>query len=190
MEPTLAPVTPLGSRTPHAHPGLYAVIAALSLVIIAGAYWTITTYDVFPDITPAPSASPIAPETAVYRNEHYGLSVNLPKDWTGFTVTEEADVYAQPPGILLVFTHPKSTAQKPYERLPILIYPISEWPCISEPDGSCYRGAAPFPPGELTRNSSYVFALPPRYNYDFSEGFQALDDAIRAGAVTAFEPVP
>lgn len=32
--------------------------------------------------------------------------------------------------------------------------------------------AAPFPPSELGRNKRYVFALPPRWDYDFVDGWE------------------
>ena len=36
--------------------------------------------------------------------------------------------------------------------------------------------AAPFGPGELGRNSKYVFALPPRYDYSFPPGYEEVEE--------------
>jgi hypothetical protein len=39
--------------------------------------------------------------------------------------------------------------------------------------------AAPIPPSELGRNSSYVFALPARYNFAFLPGYEAVDKLLQ-----------
>jgi hypothetical protein len=44
-------------------------------------------------------------------------------------------------------------------------------------------GAAPIPPGELARNSNYVFALPARYNFAFPRGFEQVDEIVEVGSV-------
>lgn len=188
----MTPMTPMGARTPHAHPALYAVIAGLSGIIIAGAAWVF-----WPKAgeTPTPSPTPLGvvtggSEYVVYTNEQYGLRVSLPDSWYGFSVETDEDPYADPPGAYLLIRHPAWSAQTPRQDIPILVYPASEWPCISSQDGTCYKGAAPFPPAALASNSTYVFALPPRYNYAFPAGWEEVDELIRDGAVSAFEPTP
>jgi hypothetical protein len=126
-----------------------------------------------------------------YRNTQYGFSVTLPDSWKGFAViagTREirdiasGAVVATAPTVKL--RNPLWTAAKPYEDLPIDIYTTAQWTKII---GEQYSvGAAPIPPSELAHNAKYVFALPARYNYDFALGYEALDQLIHSGIVTAF----
>jgi len=203
-----APMTPLGARTPHSHPALYGVIAGLALIILAGVYlvWAdLGGYWPYPPLssssevppyvftpTPTPTATPST--GAVYRNATYGLMIRLPDDWKGFTTVPKnwqawevstGNMVATGPEVVL--RHPLWTAAKPYEDLPIMVFTTAQWQKVKGPNDVIWTvSAAPFPPAPLASNSNYVFALPPRYNYDFAQGFQALDDAVHAGAVSAF----
>jgi hypothetical protein len=130
----------------------------------------------------------------IYRMEIYGLMVKLPDDWSGFSVRTEtwegvdvATGNVVKAGPKIVLRHPAWTQAKPYEDLPILILSPAQWRLVSTEQLSL--GAAPIGPSMLASNSEYVFALPARYNYDFSQGFEELDAAIRSGAVTAVEPI-
>ncbi len=195
-------MTPLGARTPHAHPALYGTIGGLVVLILAGVYlvWADLGghWPYHPMTTPAqemqsPTPSPVS--GAVYKNTSYGFRVALPADWTGFTTlaltwqaTDVASGNIAATGPKIVIRHPLWTAAKPYEDLPIMVFTTAQWAKVGTPDAVWSLGAAPIPPTFLASNSQYVFALPARYNYDFAAGFQELDDAIRAGAVSAFEP--
>jgi hypothetical protein len=127
----------------------------------------------------------------VYRNEQYGFQVSLPDSWKGYSVitgTREirdvatGDVVATAPTIKL--RNPLWTAAKPYEDLPIDIYTPAQWVKII---GEQYSvSAAPIPPSELAHNNRYIFALPARYNYDFSLGYEELDQLVRSGIVSTF----
>jgi len=84
MEQPPAPVTPLGARTPLAHPGLYSVIGGLIVVIVIGAGWVFwprtpgipqpTGIDFILEST-NPSATPSAPF------EWLGISITAPSGW-------------------------------------------------------------------------------------------------------------
>ena len=240
--PTPSPLTPLGARTPMAHPALYSVTAVLVIIVIAGAAWVFWPHAaVAPEGTPAPStSSPVvgqgercggntanAPQCATgshcapdpnshlpfgdvggycvsdtnvveYRNEQLGLSVKLPESWRGFSDVSpgmEWTAYAVgtgkavDTGPMVVLQHPLWTQSKPYENLPIMVFTPAQWAHVGhEGPDEWSVSAAPIPPSVLASNSAYVFALPARYNYDYAQGFQELDDAIRAGAVSAFQP--
>jgi hypothetical protein len=45
--------------------------------------------------------------------------------------------------------------------------------------------AAPFPPTELGRNKRYVFALPPRYDYAFLDGYLEVEEIMRGKPLKA-----
>lgn len=157
------------------------ITTGIVIIALAGAYaaWARSTNS-------WPFASGV-----VYRNTQYGLQVNLPDSWKGYTViagTREirdiasGAVVATAPTIKL--RNPLWTAAKHYEDLPIDIYTPVQWAKIT---GEQYSvSAAPIPPSELAHNSRYVFALPARYNYDFATGFEELDQLIRSGIVSAF----
>jgi hypothetical protein len=40
---------------------------------------------------------------------------------------------------------------------------------------------------ELGRNNLYVFALPPRWNYDFSEGHEEAENIIKSNPLKTIE---
>lgn len=46
--------------------------------------------------------------------------------------------------------------------------------------------AAPIGPSELARNAHYVFALPPRYNFAFPDGYQEVEAILQAKPLHAF----
>jgi len=65
-----------------------------------------------------------------------------------------------------------------------MIFTLAQWEEVDH--DLLIVSAAPFGPGELARNCRYVFALPPRYNYAFPEGYEEVEHIIASGAVEAF----
>lgn len=143
------------------------------------------------------------PTGAIYTNNGFGLAISLPSSWKGYRVISDegetagwhaTDVSAGDnnevaSGPMVILRHPLWTEAKPYENLPIMVFTLDQWKHVGMQGTNDWSvSAAPIPPSELARNGTYVFALPARYNYDFAEGYQILDDAIRAGAVSAFQP--
>src|SRR5512135_1880815 len=138
----------------------------------------------------------VADETSAgvtYRNEQYGLLVSLPDDWRGFSVlTETKSITDVNSGatvgsfVELKLRNPKWTSANPYEDLPIMVFTPDQWAHVA--NGEWNVSAAPFPPSELTRNSKFVFGLPPRYNYDFAQGWEQVQQLVDNHAVQAFEP--
>jgi len=85
-------------------------------------------------------------------------------------------------GPMLQIRHPKWTKENPREDMPIMIFTIAQWnegPVVS---------AAPFDPAELARNGTYVFAVPPRWDYDFSEGYEEAERLLTSDSVYTFGP--
>lgn len=52
-----------------------------------------------------------------------------------------------------------------------------------------HLGAAPVGPGEIARNSGYVFALPARYNYAFPEGYEEVEEILQNKPLRPIENV-
>ncbi len=134
--------------------------------------------------------------TVLYRNTQFGLQVSLPQSWEGFkaeassgngevTLSSTGETISIGTTSFVMITHPLSTAQNPRAHIPIRIYTLAQWSHIASKewhDG----GAAPFNSSEITRNSKYVFALPPRYNYAEAIGWAEVGEIISSGAITAF----
>ncbi len=68
-----------------------------------------------------------------------------------------------------------------------MIFTYEHWQTLLR--GEYAVSAAPIGPSELGRNSRYVFALPPRYNYAFPLGWEEVDHLISTQPLSTFEPV-
>lgn len=185
--------SPAPARLPHAHPLLPYIIGGLCVVVLMSAYLAFANQSGWWPFQTAPSDNIPAP---VYRNEAFGFSIALPESWRGFTVNHiKEDIYdvtgatTTNNGVvdsfqLIELHHPLSTATNPREKMPIMVFTLTQWAHIQDQEWSV--GAAPFPPSELGRNSVYVLALPARYNYDFKEGWEEVDVLVHT--LQAFEP--
>jgi len=130
-------------------------------------------------------------KTIEYKNTNYGFSLSMPESWKGYRLLWsewEGNVPGDDgkAGVLrgpkLEIRHPKWTQENPYEDMPIMIFTIAQW--NKAPDVS----AAPFGPGELGRNRKYVFAVPPRWDYDFSEGYEEAEKILTPASFYTFAP--
>ena len=131
--------------------------------------------------------------SSFYKNEEYGLQVELPKSWKGYKITisqwcgggtgpNGEQLYELGPKI--VIRHPKSTEENPRQDIPIMVFTLAQWEKIEKEEISV--SAANMRPAELDRNCRYVFALPPRYNYGFFEGYEEVALIIDSDVVKAF----
>ncbi|MDE2399802.1 MAG: hypothetical protein KGL67_02215 [Patescibacteria group bacterium] len=128
--------------------------------------------------------------SVTYTNNDYGFTFSLPDDWKGYSVvkstwdgTSQANTKVAT-GATLLIRNPNWTAEKHYEDIPIMIFTIKQW--NSYIAGDFYTGAAPINASELARNNLYVFALPPRWNYDFSEGYQEAENILNTKPLHPF----
>ena len=116
--------------------------------------------------------------TIVYRNNAYGFSVALPESWRGYSVTEKA----QGSYLEVHIAHPQSTAQNSRMDVPVLVVPIATWnnwyPVGAEESGQ-HPFAAPVPATERARNTKYVFATAPRYNFSYLPGWEEVDEIVQ-----------
>ncbi|WP_018963611.1 hypothetical protein [Coprothermobacter platensis] len=131
-----------------------------------------------------------------YKNTDFGFTFSLPKTWEGYQVVmQEWQGYrtdkvsnGQPDekGPIIVLRNPKWTASSPYQDIPIMVFTHAQWNNVNSELLSV--SAAPMPPTELGENSKYVFALPPRYNYAYPNGWEEVDQIINTKPLKAFEP--
>ncbi len=116
----------------------------------------------------------------LYRNDQYGFTFELPKTWQGYSVvTQEwlgyatgglhGDVASQK-GSIIIIRNPHWTSKNNWQPIPIMVFTLSQWNAVQL--GKFSVSAAPVLPTELSRNARYVFALPARYNYAFTSGWQ------------------
>jgi hypothetical protein len=135
--------------------------------------------------TTNPNVTPV-----VYKNTDYGFNFSLPASWQGYSIiksTWEGTALtnaAAPSGPKLIIRNPKWTEAAHYEDIPILVFTIPEWNSYLAEDYAV--SAAPIQARELARNNKYVFALPPRWDYDFSLGYKEAEDIISGSPLHAF----
>jgi hypothetical protein len=125
-----------------------------------------------------------------YKNTDYGFNFTLPATWQGYSIINEtwkgsvlkSKIAQSGPKILI--RNPRWTSAAPYEDLPILVFTTSQWNAYLA-DGFSVS-AAPIPASEMARNNKYVFALPPRWDFDYSLDFKEAEDIIAGKPLQPF----
>lgn len=138
------------------------------------------------------SSHPGKTPAVVYRNDQYSFCFTLPASWDGFTVVTgswsgsapgDSDPTHLIKGPLLRIRNPRWTEEEPYEDIPVMIFTHKQWKAAQS--DKMIVSAAPFGPSELAHNSRWVFALPPRYDYDFATGYQEVEKLLGEGRLHA-----
>jgi hypothetical protein len=114
----------------------------------------------------------------VYNNKQYGFAFTLPASWKGYTIQTTTWQGNAPSGLTdtvehgpaLIIRNPQWAQADPHEDIPIWIFTHDQWNRIQ--NAVLIVTAAPFPPEDLGHNAKFVFALPPRYFYDFLPGYE------------------
>jgi hypothetical protein len=137
--------------------------------------------------TQAPA--PLAP--VEYVNAKYRFRFHLPPTWKGYIILTRDWEGGEPGkdgvierGPVIVIRHPEWTASNPREDIPIMVFSRAQWKSVEE--DNLIVSAAPIGPSELGHNRKYVFALPPRYNYDFLTGYEEVDTIVQSRPLCAF----
>lgn len=132
----------------------------------------------------------------VYRNTQYGFDFSLPESWKGYSIVTDKwegnalqgqqsskDVETGP---IISIRHPNWTSQNPRQDIPIMIFTSAQWNMLEQ--DKFHIGAAPINPSELGRNTSYVFALPARYNYAFPTGYEEVENILKGNPLKNSTP--
>lgn len=118
-----------------------------------------------------------------YQNTEFGFSFSLPDSWKGYSIVtdkwqgvaivgeKEGEVIETGP--IISIRHPDWTKENPRQDIPIMIFTAAQWQSLQKEEFNV--GAAPMGPTELGKNTSYIFALPARYNYAFPTGFEEVE---------------
>jgi len=131
----------------------------------------------------------------VYRNTQFGFNFSLPESWKGYSIiTDKWEGKSfkglQPgktieTGPMISIRHPDWTAQNPRQDIPVMIFTTAQWNMLQKDE--FHIGAAPINPSELGRNTSYVFALPARYNYAFPTGYEEVENILKSNPLQSNE---
>jgi len=131
----------------------------------------------------------------VYENERYGFSFSLPPGWKGYRILveqwsgsvmdEHGASERSESGPLIKIRNPEWTEKDPYQDIPIMIFTQSQWKLVESE--SLVVSAAPIGPMEIGRNTTYVFALPPRYNFGDAKGQDEVSDIVEHGPIHALK---
>jgi hypothetical protein len=161
-------------------------LVVLVLLIIGGVAFAVYYAGKSPDNGATSSA-----EELIYKNTDYGFTFSLPNNWQGYSVIQDTwqgtalTSAVAPTGPKLIIRNPKWTEAAHYEDIPILVFTIVEWNSYTAEDFSV--SAAPIQASELARNSTYVFALPPRWDFDYSLGYEEAENIIAGKPLQAFD---
>ena len=99
--------------------------------------------------------------------------------WKGYAPSGGSQVTEGP---LVRIRNPEWTESNPREDIPIMVFTSKQWQSLGT---TFIVSAAGVGPNELGRNSKYIFALPPRYNYDLLDGWEEVDTILRGHALRA-----
>jgi hypothetical protein len=129
-----------------------------------------------------------------YKNSEYGFTFTLPGSWKGYSILVEkwrggvTDGSGRPigheEGPLIRIRHPHWSEANPWQDIPIMVLTLDQWDLVDQFE--LVVSAAPFGPGEIGRNSNYIFALPPRYNYADVNGVEEVNAIMQGDPLHPF----
>lgn len=166
-----------------------------NLVITLIAIIALSSLLVFYFSSKTPMKETLTPEDSaiVYKNTKYGFNFSLPDNWEGYIVVQNSwegvgvtgDVVET--GLKFLIRNPKWTEAVPYEDLPIMVFTKSQWVAYENEEFAV--SAAPIPATELATNNLYVFALPPRWDFDYSLDYKEAQEIMAGRPLQTFNVV-
>ena len=142
-------------------------------------------------LTEVQASNVTATSSVVYKNTQYGFTFNFPNDWNGYSIVSNTwngnplnSATGVQNGPKLLLRNPNWTSANHYEDIPVLVFTLDQW--NSYVAGNFAVSAAPIAASELGRNDKYVFALPPRWDFDYSTGYQEADTIIQSNPLHTF----
>lgn len=134
-------------------------------------------------------------ESIQYSARNYGFTIALPDSWEGYIIIKETwegrsleestSGQITETGPKLLIRHPDWSPEAPRQDIPVLIFTMTQWDKVQNEMMSL--GAAPVAPSELARNSTYVFALPARYNYEFLAGYREVEQILKENPIKTYD---
>lgn len=134
----------------------------------------------------------VSKDSFVYRNDEYGFTFTLPENWKGYSIQNDIwngssliDGKEDTSGPIIYIRHPLWTEDEPRQDIPVMVFTKEQWQGLQNEEFSV--SAAPIPPSKLGENSTYVFALPARYNYSFLTGYEEVEKILETNPLQGFE---
>ena len=159
---------------------LSTIIILLCIISIPFIYITLTPKSseivVLPGLEVPKSVATTTATSALYVNQEYGFSLQLPTSWDGYAVATTTEKNG---GSSIELRHPLTPEESPRMDIPIIVYSLDQWIKWEKTDFRGYKTAAPIPPTERGRNAKYVFVTAPRYNFSFLPGFEEVEEIIK-----------
>jgi len=128
----------------------------------------------------------------IVNNTDYGFTFSLPDNWKGYSIIQSTwqgnpltAIATKETGPKLLIRNPNWTSAVPYEDIPIMIFTLAQWNSYTAENFAV--SAAPIPATELARNNHYVFALPPRWDYDFGQGYAEAENILKGNPLKTFD---
>ena len=128
----------------------------------------------------------------IYSNKDYGFAFTLPNTWANYSIVKNTwegspvnTKSKKETGPKLLIRNPKWTEALPYQDIPVLVFTLAEWSTYEK--GNFSVSAAPILASELGRNNKYVFALPARWNFDYSKDYEEAISIINTNPLEAFD---
>ncbi len=153
----------------------------------------ITNLDTASSTTPNTTTTTtiIATSTVTHKDTEFGFTFTMPINWKGYSVVKSSwegyplvEGTPKQSGTELRLRNPKWTQALPYEDIPVMVFTLAEWNSYQAKNFTV--SAAPYLAGELGRNNVYVFALPPRWDFDNREGFKEAGDIVKSKPLKTF----
>jgi hypothetical protein len=128
-----------------------------------------------------------------YKNSKYGFTFLLPATWkgckivedtwSGYTETERGEETVER-GPTIRIVNPRSKESDQHGDIYIMTFTHRQWDSLQK--GKFVVSAASIGPGELDRNTKYVFAEPPRMINPDLEGAEEIESIMKGSPLHAF----
>ena len=168
----------------------HTITLVLIIITILG-FVTFLIYSKSKNLPSTNEPTPTLNTSLTYNNADFGFTFSLPENWKGYSIVnntwEGSSLKAtgtKQTGPKLLIRNPKWTQALPYQDIPVMVFTIEQWNSYIAEDFSV--SAAPILASELGRNNVYVFALPARWDFDYSEGYQEAQNIIKSNPLDAF----
>ncbi len=147
--------------------------------------------DLSPVTEPVATTTTLVTASVIYSNSDFGFNFSLPDSWRVYSIVQDTwegnplvSTGTAQTGPKLLIRNPNWTSALPYEDIPVMVFTLEQWNSYVAEDFAV--SAAPVRATELGRNNLYVFALPPRWNFDYSEGYEEAENIIKSKPLKAF----
>jgi hypothetical protein len=170
----------------------YFIIALILLLASGCVKQAVAPAQTPPAQSQTPTSTPISLPVE-YNNTQYGFIFSLPADWQNFstfsstwtgTPLQGSQYKSAITGPEIFIRNPNWTEANQYEDIPVMVFTPAEWGEIQKE--TLAVSAAPIPPSELGQNPKYVFALPPRYDFDYKTGYQEVETIIQSSPLKGY----